>query len=421
MKIPPELIDKIISEFDLSEEYDRTIADTLKSCALVAITFVRHCQKRQFAKISVRDYERITGHRDEGLSFSPHIGSIMLSQRLSFLLSCSPRIADYVRTLDLCYNASTTEANFMPQILSAVTVALDTLILTDHFCGSFPDDPDTISVFSLPSLRRVELCRYQFANPSKLESLLSKAKCLKEFTLRAINFEQDFDSVDNDVGGPQKVDRATEVKLEKLSVVELTSLVINSMLNSFTTADIRQLKALAIHNSPFVSLLRANTPSIQKLKIKKAHAMSYASDVPNPRMMAGKNYLDHLDLEVNEIDAVVTLIPLLGDLENLTALKIIRITLNCSLNRDGISEDEEEWEQLDALLKRLCSGVQVEIHATFDLLDIDTDYVDAVKKQLPLLSSRHCMCITIHVVTLCIRLNKMGHPDSLLRFQRSTR
>ncbi|KAF8210792.1 hypothetical protein K438DRAFT_98188 [Mycena galopus ATCC 62051] len=392
MKIPQELIDKIISEFDLSEEYDRTIADTLKSCALVAIPFVRHCQKRLFAKISVRDYERNTGHRDEGLSFSPHIGSIMLSQRLSVLLSCSPHIADYVHTLDLCYNASTTEANFMPQILSAVT-ALDTLILTDHFCGSFPDDPDTISVFSLPSLRRVELCRYQFANPSKLESLLSKAKCLKELTLRAIGFEEDFDSVDNDVGGPQLVDRATEVKLEKLTVVELTGLVINSMLNSFTTVDIRQLKGLAIHNSPFAGLLRANAPSVQKLKMKKAHAMSYALDVPNPQMMAGKNYLDHLDLEVNEIDAVVTLIPLLGDLENLTALKTIRITLNRSLDGDSISEDEEEWEQLDALLKRLCSGVQVEIYAAFDLLDIDTDYVGAVKKQLPLLSSRG----TLHV------------------------
>ncbi|KAF7345678.1 hypothetical protein MVEN_01587600 [Mycena venus] len=323
MRIPRELIDEIIDELDLSEEYDPKIADALKSCALVSTLFVRSCQTRLFARISVRDYERTTGRRDETLSSSPHMSSIMLSYRLSVLLSTSPHLATYIRTLDLCYNASTTEANFVPRILSAVT-ALHTLILTDHFCASFPLNSSTVAVFSLPTLRRVELRRYQFANPFELESLLSRAKCLKELTLSATFFGENFEH--DRVGVTREAGTASNVTLEKLTLVRVDNDVVKPMLDLFTMVDIRHLKHLSIHNSPIMDLLRVNAHFIQTLSLGRAYATvscraAYLSDVPDSQIMAGTNHLSCLNLEADEIHAVLTLLPLLGALENLTALK----------------------------------------------------------------------------------------------------
>ncbi|KAF7371266.1 hypothetical protein MSAN_00762400 [Mycena sanguinolenta] len=139
---------------------------------------------------------------------SPHIASVVLSQRLSALLSRSPHLADHIRTLNLYYNATTTEANFIPQILAAVT-GLTGLTLSEFLCGFFPMDPLTIAPFSLPSLRRVELNRYQFQNAFDLESLLSKAKCLKELTLKGIRFEE-FNTVDGEAVLPRPIDGTSD-------------------------------------------------------------------------------------------------------------------------------------------------------------------------------------------------------------------
>ncbi|KAJ7204855.1 hypothetical protein B0H12DRAFT_1330521 [Mycena haematopus] len=385
MRVPQELMDEIIGTLDLSQEYDPQIAEALKSCALVAHSFVRHSQARLFAKISVRDYDRHTSRRNEALSSSPHISSIMLSQKLSALLSRSPHLATYIRTLDLCYNATTTEANFMPQILSAVT-ALTGLTLTDHFCGYFPSDLSTRGAFSLSSLQSVELCRYQFRNALELESLLSKAKCLKELTLRAIDFD-DLDPIDIEAVLSREINSTSAVKLQSLSLVSLNSYVVHAMLDSFTTVDIRHLKTLSIRNGPAVAFLRANAHSIQTLNLENQHAnISFDSDVLDPRMMEGGTHLTYIHLELKEIFSLLLLVPTLGDLENLTALKTMRITLGCCIDADDLSV-HDEWEQLDALLHPLPSAVQVEIYADLSSFAIPIG-VDAVKRRLPLLSNR---------------------------------
>ncbi|KAJ6472049.1 hypothetical protein C8R45DRAFT_1013871, partial [Mycena sanguinolenta] len=379
MRVPLELFDEIIGEFDLSEKYDIEIADTLKSCALLARSFVRQCQARLFARISVRDYERF--------SSSPHIASVILAQKLSALLSRSPHLAGYIRTLELYYNATATEANFIPQILAAVT-GLTGLTLWDHFHGFFPMDALNLAAFSLSSLWRVELYGYQFQNAFELESLLSKAKCLKELTLNGVGFE-DFKPVnDSEVALPRQIKGTSDVTLETLCLDTLDRPVVTSVLASFTTVDIRHLKCLSIRNSAITGILRANTRSIQKLKLGGKLLCQFV-DVPDPQIMAGENSLTSVEFEVDDIHSLLVLVPLLGDLGNLTALKTVGVKFQHWL-KDHIFEDRGEWEELDGLLEPLATGIQVDVYATFDP---DTTLLAArdvavIKSHLPKLSNR---------------------------------
>ncbi|KAJ7204857.1 hypothetical protein B0H12DRAFT_467777 [Mycena haematopus] len=385
-QVPQELIDEIIGAFDLSEKYDPQIAETLKSCALVAHSFVPHSQARLFANISARDYGRNTSQDEEALSYyNLHRSSIILSQKLSALLSRSPHLAKYIRTLDLCYYAEREGGDEVAQILSAVT-ALTGLTLTDFFFGYFPLDPSATGVFSLSSLQSVELCRYQFHNAFELESLLSNAKCLKDLTLRDIEFG-DLDPIDIDTVLSREIDWVSDVKLQTLSLVSLYAAEVHSMLDSFTTVDIRHLKSLSIKDGPAAAFLRANARSIQMLKLENHFNRLPESDLFDPRMMEGGTHLTCIDFDVDDMSALLKLVPLLGDLENLTALKTMRITLEyCA---DAAEDDifVDEWGQLDALLRPLPSAVQVEIYADISPFDIP-DVVDAVKRRLPLLSNR---------------------------------
>ncbi|KAJ7848295.1 hypothetical protein B0H13DRAFT_75808 [Mycena leptocephala] len=383
MRIPQELVDEIISTFDISEAYDSEIEGALKSCALVSRPFVRPCQMRLFARISVRDYEEI---HNENLSASPHAASIAMSRKLSALLSCSPHIAAYIRALDLCYNGTTIEAKFVPPILSAVT-SLKTLILTDHFCAPFPVNPSTIAVFSLPSLRRVKLRRYQFSNPFELESLLSKAICLKELTLWCIYFADEYFNNNNGSRVRDEISSTGAVRLEALTLARMDTITVEPMLSSFTRIDLQHLNFLSLLESPIMGLLRANARTIQKLTLGKAyHTAYFTADVPDHEIMAGENNLTSLDFEVAEIGSVVTLIQLLGDLGNLKALKTLQITLH-----HGLSNKEwEDWKALDALLLPLPSSVDVQIHAAFGSFNkhMNTHDVELIKRCLPSLSRR---------------------------------
>ncbi|KAJ7848293.1 hypothetical protein B0H13DRAFT_2285352 [Mycena leptocephala] len=396
MRIPQELVDEIISTFDISETYDLEIEGVLKSCALVSRPFVRPCQMRLFARISVRDYEEI---HIEDLSASPHAASFAMSRKLSALLSCSPHIAAYIRALDLCYNGTTTEAKFVPSILSTVT-ALKTLVLTNHFCAPFPVNPSTIAVFSLPSLRRVELRKYQFSNPFELESLLSKAICLKELTLWGIYFADEYFNNDNGSRVRDEIssNSTSTARLEALTLARMDTITVEPMLSSFTRIDIKHLKFLSLLESPIMGLLQANARTIQKLKLGKAyHTAYFLTDVPDPEMMTGENNLTFLDFEVSEIDSVVALIQLLGNLGNLKVLKTLKITLHHSLDLVEDNNEREEWKALDTLLLPLLSSVEVQIHAAFGSFNkhMNALDVDLVKKCLPSLSDRgmlHVYC-----------------------------
>ncbi|KAJ6472047.1 hypothetical protein C8R45DRAFT_1013866 [Mycena sanguinolenta] len=378
MRVPRELLDKIIGEFDLSEKYDIEIAHTLESCALIARSFVGQCQARLFARISVRDYKRF--------SSSCHIASTILAQKLFALLSRSPHLAGYIRTLNLCYNAMEREANFIPHILSAVT-GLTELTLWDHGRGFFPMNALTLAAFSLSSLWRVELFGYQFQNAFELESLLSKAKCLKELALKDVGFKDFTPLDDSEVTLPRQIRGTSDVKLETLCLEGLDRPVVTSVLDSFTTIDIRHLKSLSIYNSVITGILRANARSIQQLKLEKSFCQFF--DVPDPQIMAGENSLTSVNFEVDDIQSLLVLVPLLGDLGNLTALKTVGLKFQQRLG-DFTFEDRGEWEELDGLLEPLATGIQVDVYATFDpdITLLAAHDVAETKMHLPKLSNR---------------------------------
>ncbi|KAJ7648388.1 hypothetical protein DFH06DRAFT_1332623 [Mycena polygramma] len=410
MRIPQELIDEILDEFDLSEKYDDRIAQTLKSCALVARSFVRASQTRLFARISVHDHEANHPEELKLLPYSPHSASTMLCGRLSALLSSSPHIATYIQTLDLFYNGT---EPVPPMILAAVT-ELRALTLTDHFCGYFPVNPNTLAVFSLRSLRCVELGSYSFHDPCQweLESLLSTATSLRELTLRAVEFS-DCNDEDDEFAAGKKLTGTGDggVILETLTLIRMEAFAVRPIVNLFNRVDVKHLTSLSLLESPVMGFLKANARSIETLTIGKAFSTresfrsvsavrrcfntsaDWLADVPDPALMAGENRLTSVHFDVNEIDHVVTHLPLLGDLRNLKVLKTIRISLHRSLRESLSSEDPQQWEEwtkLDTLLLPLPSGVEVDIYAAFDseLKRMEAPDVDVVKKCLPLLSDR---------------------------------
>ncbi|KAJ7648390.1 hypothetical protein DFH06DRAFT_575587 [Mycena polygramma] len=341
MRIPQELIDKILDDFDLSEAYDPRIELILKSCALVARSFVWACQTRLFARISIRDY---TDHSPQRNNHTP----LLLIRELSALLSSSPHIATYIRTLELPISSPDDrpwmppdpEAPFAPRILSAVTEMRALALNGCRF--EFPANPSTLAVFSISSLRRVELRGYQFQNPFVLESLLYIAKSLKELTLGAIGFPyghyKDDPPVRKDLNHTCKED---QVILETLTLLHVTSEASRAILNRFTKVNLKHLTSLSILESPCMDILRVNAHSMQKLTFGKQDTSCWTVDVPDPDLMAGENCLTSVDFAVEKIECVLSQLPYLGDLRNLKNLKIIRITINYHLIMN--SSVQEYW------------------------------------------------------------------------------
>ncbi|KAJ7030360.1 hypothetical protein C8F04DRAFT_731409 [Mycena alexandri] len=184
MRLPQELLDEIIGHLDLSKKFDRETSETLMSCALVSRALTRPSQMALFHRICAWDYFI------DGLQFCDH---------LSALLSSSPHVADYIRTLDvgIPYNG----VNLTLHILSAVT-RLHTLIMRDSFDTLLPRDSP---VFAFTTLRRFELRYFELQSPQELQSVLLKAVSLEELVLSDISFRNkhentSFPAIDEKVG-----------------------------------------------------------------------------------------------------------------------------------------------------------------------------------------------------------------------------
>jgi hypothetical protein len=209
MEIPQELIDAIIDEFPLQLDSISDLPDpetkrTLQSCALVSRSFLQRCQMRLFSRISVWD------------SYLPTFP--LACQRLAAVLSSSPHLAGYIQTLELVYDADDSVlVEFVPRILSAVT-AIETLQLVRHGDADMwhfpPFDSSTIAVFSLPSLRRLELCAWWFRNPLELQALLNLTTSLRELTLQNVSFEEVENDSENSPSAAQRNISGQELVLE---------------------------------------------------------------------------------------------------------------------------------------------------------------------------------------------------------------
>jgi hypothetical protein len=151
---------------------------TLQSCTLVSRSFLQCCQMRLFSRISVGD------------AYLPTFP--LACQRLAAVLSSSTHLAGYIQTLELVYDADDSVlVEFFPRILSAVT-AVETLQFVRHIDADMwyfpPFDSSMITVFSLPSLRRLELCDWCFRNSLELQALLNRSASLQELTLHNVSF-----------------------------------------------------------------------------------------------------------------------------------------------------------------------------------------------------------------------------------------
>ncbi|KAJ6583067.1 hypothetical protein DFH09DRAFT_1145235 [Mycena vulgaris] len=393
MRIPEELIDAIIGEFDLSENYDSQTQITLQSCALVARSFVRLCQTRLFARISVYDYGQ-----------NPTI----LSHQLATLLESSPHLAAYIRTLDLYHSSDGAETEFVSRILCAVT-ELHTLILTcTSYKEAFPIDASTLAVFACPSLRRVELLQYRFANVLELQMLLSRSLSLRELSLDEIDFNGDeYGEASTDHASAVEDASSNTVVLKSLALSKMEPLDVELMLESFTTVDITHLQSLSFFVSPITGLLRVNAASLQTVKIGypcvNFENSDYAEEM-DPNILAD-NQLASLDFESDDLESVLTALPLFGDLANLKALKTIRIALSDNLISD-VSGDafsgDAQWRELDALLAQVRSVgvVEVSIYANVEpetgANRVDPGEGEVVRKGFPLVSENGSLRLHVY-------------------------
>lgn len=278
MRIPQELV-AIIGELDISEQRNFENEATLKSCALVARSFVRPSQARLFARTIAHDHTRIEP------STSYQSGTVP-SQRLATILSTSPHITGYIRILDVDHNPT---ADFVRQILVAVT-APHTLILADNPGSPFSIDASIIGVFSLPSLQCGELCRYQFEDTAELESL--------DLTLRAVYFPGFVRPIN--MGNPGS-SAASEVALEQLSLVEAQRQDVDLMLDLFATVDIRHLKSLSLADTDITRLLYANARSLRTLKLGQAR---YSQASESIRLIHSRRISPNLCVTVYEMSRI---------------------------------------------------------------------------------------------------------------------
>ncbi|KAJ6517868.1 hypothetical protein C8R47DRAFT_1062454 [Mycena vitilis] len=248
----------------LSEKYDDRIAQTLKSCALVARSFVRSSQTRLFARISVHDYEANYAEEQGLLPYSPHSASTILSDKLFALLSSSPHIAAYIQVLDLFYH----ETELVPPVILAAVTELRVLTLADHFCGYFPVNPSTLAVAT-----------YSFHDPWELESLLSTATSLRELTLNAVEFSDcDSDDEDDEFAAGKKLAQTGTgdgaVVLETLTLIRMEAFAVRPIVNLFDRVDVKHLASLSLLESPIMGFLKANARSIETITIGKAFPTS---------------------------------------------------------------------------------------------------------------------------------------------------
>ncbi|KAJ7430520.1 hypothetical protein B0H11DRAFT_2135344 [Mycena galericulata] len=395
MRLPQELIDEIIGEFDIPGKPNfREIRKTLKSCALVARSFARPSQMLLFSRIAVDDYAFNKCRYDQDpYDYEP----TSLSLQLAKLLETSPHLASYIRTLDLDFALYSMDGESVPKILSVVT-RLHTLTLTScNECDSLNPFHDFIAMGSLPCLQRLELRDYELDSPVELELLLSRIPSLRELTLRGIDFsnklrkiERDNDCVDKKSSG------AGRVLLDALTLVYMTQLDVEQMLDFFTTVDIKHLKSLSLTGWPVPALLRANAGSIQTVKIVECYFEDEEDEIDEDEIdaiLACDNRLSFIDIEGRDAELVHLSLYPLGRLQNLKVLKTIRISFSHLLPRATFVENAH-WEQLDALLMQVHSDVEVNMHVGFDSRTRAGD-VELVRKCLPLLSGRGLLHVHI--------------------------
>ncbi|KAJ7663485.1 hypothetical protein B0H17DRAFT_1211658 [Mycena rosella] len=151
----------------------------LRSCALVAHTFVRPCETYFFHRLTLLEAERTS------------------RENLYALFAERPHFASYVRALSFALNV---EDKDLVEQLKSLTHTLGSManlarleILTDmdHAWSIYPAPlrESFSAVCGLPSMRHIGFSYMRFQDASELHTLLSKSAGLKTLLLRRIDFQ----------------------------------------------------------------------------------------------------------------------------------------------------------------------------------------------------------------------------------------
>ncbi|KAJ7766650.1 hypothetical protein B0H16DRAFT_369434 [Mycena metata] len=318
VRLPQELIDAIIDEFDVSLtdiKNTRIFPDrnTLKSCALVSRAFVLPSQKKLFSIVTTL-CAGWDGTPDERLRL------------FSKLLVSRPHIGQYVRTLTLAYRCARSKS--LDYVLNSLP-NLKTLLLHpwDELRGPNWDKPPEfpkhhrdsfIALFSQPSLRSLSLRKHQFSNAFELQSLFSNSVGLEELELLHIKLA-DVSALDSPNGRPH----SPRVVLKSLNLAGMSISVIDALLEGFTAVDISHLHSLCCDR--FHPSLFQVARTIRDLTLI-ASTRQFAALYPEQSCLIPPSSLQSLSLIVDTLANVPLLINRLGTLKATPTLKRISIS-----------------------------------------------------------------------------------------------
>ncbi|KAK6966379.1 hypothetical protein R3P38DRAFT_2816381 [Favolaschia claudopus] len=362
---------------------------------------------RLFSKISLTDHEGHTRTWDEVPTVG-RIASVQPLRNLYAILQNSTHLSTYITTVNLFFRTDE-EENLVLGILSSTT-SLDTLILGGYLLRPFPINATTLSIFSHPTLRCVDLRNSQFTDENALELLLSHAIGLKELILRNLYIFNDLDA-DGDANAQETVRHSgrNRIRLESLTLAGFAEP--ERILQTFSTVDIKHLLSLSIFDGPSTAFIRANAASLQRLSVGQAHGgigesvqqffvnlhtqpmFNKATAAYSSRLTQCLLSNQYLDLEANDICGFVSFIGCLGHLDNLSALKTVRVIFHQALDQGYVvANDDDYWASVDEDLHELRSDVVVQIHGAratdCDCEPEDRLTVDMVKSALRLTSNR---------------------------------
>ncbi|KAJ6579934.1 hypothetical protein DFH09DRAFT_1444196 [Mycena vulgaris] len=366
VKLPQELIDAIIDEFDpsLTEKNQRRVfpdRETLRSCALVAHVFVGPSQAKLFSTVNLFCLGCLKAPEERSRLFSK-------------LLSSKPHIRFYVRTLQLSYRC--TGSTFVGRILSSLPNLASLSLrpsfddLLDNIYPPFSTHlrDSILAVFSTTSLRRLELRDHQFNTAQELQHILENGRGLKELMLVHIQFADVSPRPSGVHQGP------SNVAIESLQIFQTQPDVIEAILNAFTAVDITHLRSLSCDRY-YKPLLQANAHSIHELTLEVT-TLDIVEPEPLDQILPTNSSLHTLNLKLDYIYVPVFFIDhCLGNLARLKALKRVSIT--------GRMPSISQAPAIDKLLGSFASGLE-EIHVGMDIIK-EGDTEAAFRRCMPTL------------------------------------
>ncbi|KAF7329420.1 hypothetical protein MKEN_00204000 [Mycena kentingensis (nom. inval.)] len=339
--LPQELLDAII---DAIVDREQLLADpwavnntedtlkALRACALVSHAFVRPCQQYLF----------------HAATFSKHAQQDMLPVDPAALLAVldrSPHLAKYIRAVhvesalddetecaDLCRILEMTENIDRLDVLPRVDTELDGVPWSPTFAAVYK------RTFHRPTLRHLTLWYFSWVSAPELEELLCRSAGLKTLVLRSVAFDDTAVVGRNDSNAVEPA-----VVIDNLHLYFLNADSLAALVSSFRRVDLNHLRSLFLHNTPTLSILELNAPTLESLKFRAYYPDPSLRESIAPDALASATRLRTLELQLPFLSSLNSVLARLGSLANLPELR--RVVVSVSQRTQ-----EAQWAELDRLL-----------------------------------------------------------------------